>query len=179
MNYKDDKDYELIAELYELGYYIDPSGNVIGKRSRRLKIHTGTSGYQQVNVYKKGKQKTYLIHRLVALKYIPNPNNLPEVNHIDGDKLNNHYKNLEWCTRPANIQHGFDTGLITPPWKGKRGKLHPRGKTVQQIKNGEIIEEFGSIREAGLITGIHRGTIDQVLSGKGKTAGGFHWKYKQ
>lgn len=54
------------------------------------------------------------VHREVALAFIPNPYNLPEVNHIDGDKHNNHVSNLEWVTHQQNVQHSFDTGLKTP-----------------------------------------------------------------
>lgn len=70
----------------------------------------------------------YLIHRLVAIYFIPNPLNLPEVNHKDGDKLNNHVSNLEWCTKSENIQHAFNTGLN----KGAIGELSGNCKLTEK-----------------------------------------------
>lgn len=71
-----------------------------------------TKGYYHVGICGKGKVKTYRVHRLVALAFIPNPNNLPYVNHIDGNKQNNNVSNLEWCTCKGNVQHAKKMGLI-------------------------------------------------------------------
>lgn len=170
---------KLLAEFNKLGYEIYTSGKVRGVRGKFLKLHKGTSGYIQVNVWNKYKQKTFLLHRLLAEAFIPNPNNLPEVNHIDGNKLNNALNNLEWVSRSENIQHGIHTGLIPSPWQGKTGKHHCKSKRVIQLKDGVIVAEYGSGREAARETGICYGTISNVLLNKGKTAGGFSWKYKQ
>ena len=69
-------------------------------------------GYKTVNLTKNKVRKAFSVHRLVAEAFIPNPEGKPEVNHIDGDKLNNNYANLEWCTRRENLQHAYDTGLV-------------------------------------------------------------------
>jgi hypothetical protein len=66
-----------------------------------------------VSLWKNGSCRTYLIHRLVAMSFIPNPNNLETVNHKDGNRHNNHVDNLEWMSRADNIRHGFTTGLYT------------------------------------------------------------------
>lgn len=170
----------LIAEiLQESGYAIFNDGTILGKNNKSLKLHKGTSGYLQLNI-NTPKTKSYLVHRLVAELYIPNPDELPEVNHKDGNKLNNKSSNLEWCTRSQNIQHGIDNGLIPSPWKDKFGNKHIRSKTTLQIDiNGDILNEYGSAREASRITGINYGTISNVLIGRGNTAGGFKWKYKE
>lgn len=70
--------------------------------------------YRTVSAMVNGKQKHFLVHRLVAEGFIPNPKNLPEINHIDGNPANNRVENLEWCTRGANAQHAYRTGLINP-----------------------------------------------------------------
>lgn len=168
---------KLIAEF--MGYKICSDGVIIGKYGKSLKLYTGSSNYLQANLYSKGSSKTFLLHRLLAICFIPNPENKPEVNHIDGDKLNNELSNLEWVSRSENINHGINNGLIPSPWKDKKGKDHTRSKITLQINSdNEIVNEFGSAREASRITGINYGTISNVLIGRGKTAGGFKWKYK-
>lgn len=67
-----------------------------------------------MSVYVDGKQKQFYVHRLIAEAFLPNPDNLPEVNHIDGNPANNRVENLRWCTRAENAQHAFRTGLINP-----------------------------------------------------------------
>lgn len=168
---------KLIAEFRELGYDVFKNGMVRGVSGRLLRIHKNKNGYIQVNTWNNNKQKTFLVHRLVASAFIPNQDNLPEVNHIDGNKQNNNVTNLEWCTRSENIKHGINNGLIPSPWKNKKGKDHIRSKNVYQIYGGKVINEFGSAREAARESGICYGTISNVLIGRGKTAGGYYWSY--
>lgn len=168
---------KLIAEFGK--YRICSDGTVIGQSGKVLKLHKGTGGYLQLNAWTNGKQKTYLVHRLVAELFIHNPENKPEVNHKDGDKLNNRVGNLEWVTRSENIVHGIDSGLIPSPWEGKSGEAHPTSKAVLQLDAaGNLMNVYGSAREAARLSGVNYGTISNVLIGKGKTAGGFIWKYK-
>ena len=70
------------------------------------------NGYVYVYLYNNGVYKNVRLHKLVAKTFIPNPNNLPQVNHKDGNKLNNHVKNLEWCTASENIKHAYKLGLM-------------------------------------------------------------------
>ncbi|MEC1155035.1 NUMOD4 domain-containing protein [Cytobacillus horneckiae] len=81
-------------------------------KEKILKPISDRKGYFQVGLCKNGKAKMFLIHRLVSVAFIPNPNNKPEVNHKDGDKINNYASNLEWNTSRENIKHAFDTGLM-------------------------------------------------------------------
>jgi hypothetical protein len=75
-----------------------------------LKTVKGKTGYKVLSVYN-GKHKTFKLHRLIALAFIPNPDNKPCINHKDGDKLNNSIENLEWVTHSENNKHAFDNGL--------------------------------------------------------------------
>lgn len=87
-----------------------PSGTRVMK-SVVLKTRIGTTGYFMVDLSKEGKSIKHRVHRLKAKAFIPNPNNYPEINHIDGDKLNNHLLNLEWCTSSQNRLHAYKEGL--------------------------------------------------------------------
>lgn len=110
---------------YEGLYEIDKKGNVyscLSNRSRRKGILKpcvrNTGGYLYVNLYDlHGKPHKHYLHRLVAQSFIPNPNNLLEVNHIDGDKSNNSVGNLEWCTSRENTRHAYKKGLQIPKYK--------------------------------------------------------------
>jgi hypothetical protein len=95
-------------------YQISCNGVVINSKGVELKCSPFNHGYSRVGLSKNNKQKFFLRHRLVAETYIPNPNNLPEVNHKDGNKLNNHVNNLEWCTCSENHLHAFKLGLHKP-----------------------------------------------------------------
>lgn len=80
-------------------------------------------GYMDVGLTKDGKSKMWSVHRLVAMTFIPNPFNKPDVNHIDGNKLNNHVDNLEWCTKSENMQHAMKLGLWDPKYSGYRSAV--------------------------------------------------------
>lgn len=86
-------------------YYISKNGEVF----KRIYGRETSGGYLSAHI-RKGKD--YKIHRLVAQTFIPNPDDLPQVNHIDGNKMNNCVDNLEWCSQSHNIKHAYDNGLI-------------------------------------------------------------------
>jgi len=94
-----------------LGYSISESGEVISRFGRQIKQHTSSAGYARVELWSGGFGRKYSVHRLVADLYIPNPEGKPQVNHKDGDKLNNDKSNLEWCTRSENQLHAYRNGL--------------------------------------------------------------------
>jgi hypothetical protein len=81
-------------------------------KERILKPAIGTRGYLQNELSTNGNRKNWALHRLVALAFIGNPENKPQINHIDGNKINNHIDNLEWVTRKENMEHAWNTGLF-------------------------------------------------------------------
>jgi len=96
---------------YEEIYSITRDGKVYSLYKKEYKNLVTRRGYLSTTLWKNGKGSSSSIHRLVALAYIPNPENKPQVNHIDGDKSNNIVSNLEWATRSENVKHAYDTGL--------------------------------------------------------------------
>lgn len=122
----------------------------------------GWHGYVWVVLCKNGKTKTHSVHRLVAIAFIENPNKLPAVNHIDGNKENNAVYNLEWCTNHENQIHAARNGLL------------PNSKKVVCIETGEVYQSSG---EAERATGICGRNIRSACCGKYKTAGGYRWKW--
>ena len=120
-------------------------------RGRELK-------YVAVTLTKNGKSKAHSLHRIVAEAFIPNPDNLEEVNHKDENPKNNCVENLEWCTHQYNIEYS-------------------KSKRIAQFKNGNKIAEHKSIAYASKLTGISRRAINNCLKGWSKSAGGYCWKY--
>lgn len=131
-----------------------------------------------------GKRKTPTIHRLVALAFIDNPQNKPQVNHIDGNKQNNHFSNLEWATNQENHNHKLIMGLNVSlsgdehytHTKEKYNNYHHGWIKVQQLDlEGNVIREFKSMKEAAEHVGIHYTSISKAIS-KNKTSCGFKWR---
>ena len=93
-------------------YEISNYGNFRNNKNRILKTNINARGYTYCNISTKNVITKIKIHRLVAKNFVDNPLNKDTVNHIDGNKLNNHYSNLEWLTRKENIQHAFKNNLM-------------------------------------------------------------------
>ena len=137
-----------------------------------LKPHiAGKSGYQYVALSIGDKPKYCRVHRLVACAFIPNPDNLPEVNHIDEDKSNNRVDNLEWVTHIQNEHHGT---------KIERGARTRDRRPVEALnEKGEVVARYDRIADAAKALGISISTIWQVCNKirNYKTAGGYRWRY--
>ena len=93
------------------GFKARTDGTIIGKRGRPMKGHVDRCGYREVLLSENGKTNNARVHRLIAETFIPNPYNLRDVNHKDGNKLNNNISNLEWASHSSNVKHAYDNGL--------------------------------------------------------------------
>lgn len=175
---------------FDNSYEISNKGNVLSKYSyygnkylskidnpHLLKLTIHNNGYRMVNI----KGKKYLVHRLVAQAFIPNPNNYPCVNHIDGNKLNNNADNLEWCTYKHNWKEAVKLGLIKPNYNSSINKI--RAKKISQYDlNNNFIKEFnGSVEAEKELKNngikVNNANIRKVCNGERKTAGGYKWKW--
>lgn len=119
-------------------YDVYEDGRVYSYYINRFLIGDNVQGYTQYTMWINKKRKRYKAHRLVAMLFIPNPNNYPVVNHIDGDKSNNNVENLEWCTQYHNNKHARDTGLNNiPKSNSERWKdADFRARTSKHISEG-------------------------------------------
>jgi hypothetical protein len=117
--FRDILGYEGLYQISSCGIVLSVRGdNLIGTRNRKsirevraVSQQLNYRGYPKVGLCKDKKRTSHRVHRLVATAFIPNPENKKEVNHIDGNKANNHYSNLEWATHSENVKHAYDTGL--------------------------------------------------------------------
>ena len=156
-------------ENYEGLYQISNKGHVksLYKGSERiLKLWDNGRGYLRVQLTKENTSKHIRVHRLVARAFIPNPYNLPEINHIDENKKNNSVENLEWCDRRYNVNYGTRNERVSR-------------KILQYSKSGEFIREWQGAREVERVLGIANSHIIDCCKGRYKSAYGFIWKYKE
>lgn len=167
--WKDIPNYEGYYQASTLGrirsmdhYAMHSRGNTtVHRKGRIMKTSSNPDGYLSVLLSKEGKSTTYRVHRLVAMTFIPNPNNLPIINHKDLDKTNNVITNLEWVTQQENCLHAILNGH-SPEYKQKRKIYCTNTNTV-----------YATIRDAAACTGVPRSTISRVAHNGGCTRTGF------
>ena len=157
---------------YEGLYQVSNKGNVrslhYGK-IKQLSIVKRSNGYLMVSLWNKMKRKHYLVHRLVAEAFIPNPNNYPQVNHKDENPINNSVDNLEWCTSKYNNNYGTRNQRMF--------NNMPKYCVVKYDLNGNYIAEYLSIKIAARENNISDSNIIKCCKGQRKTAGRYIWKY--
>lgn len=153
-------------------YQVSTLGRVISftrKGSRILKPFQ-KHGYLYVALTRNGKRNDFRVHRLVAEAFIPNPDNLPEVNHKDEDKTNNRVDNLEWITPKENANYGNRNRAISQKVKKAVARVDPH--------TGKDLEVYDSVTEAAsYIGGASKAHISDCCKGKRKTSGGYKWRY--
>ena len=160
-NVNNSKEKEIWKEIqgYEGEYEVSSHGRVRNLRTGRiLGGGYGNHGYKQIKL----KGKKYLIHRLVALAFIPNPDNLPYINHIDERKDNNDISNLEWCTASQNQRHS----------------AHQKSCKINQLTlDGELVKVWESSHQINRETGYNQSYIIQCCKRKIRSAYGYRWEY--
>lgn len=144
---------------YEGLYEVSTKGRVRNKKTNRILGGAYNQfGYKRIIL----KGKKYLIHRLVALAFIPNPQNLPYINHIDENKNNNDISNLEWVSASYNVSYS----------------IHNQSCKIKQLdKCGNLIKIWDSIKQIGRETDYHQGNIINCCKGKRRSAYGYCWQY--
>lgn len=152
-------------------YEVNESGEVRNANTKQvLKLQRNKrNGYLYIygTDSRIGKRRSYLVHRLVAQAFIPNPDNLPQVNHIDECKTNNRVSNLEWCTNEYNNS----VGTV----RKRQGEAHRR--PVISIKDGIEVKRYKSIGEAAKDIGVDITAVSYAVRGHGRKCRGLEWRY--
>lgn len=158
------------------GYYqVSNKGNVRSITCNRckgvvLKQQLSKKGYNRIRVgLPAGEKFSFSVHRLVAKSFIPNPNNLPQVNHKNGIKTDNRVENLEWCTRSYNVNYGSRIE------KQRKALIKP---VVAYSKAYEFVKEFDSLVDASKFAKVDATNISRACRKEGRISGGYLWKYK-
>lgn len=161
---------------YEGIYQVSNLGSVrslLFNKTKILKQGCATNGYLFVNLWKNKKARPHRIHRLVAEAFLPNPNNLPCVNHKDETRDNNILENLEWCSYSYNLSYGSRAEKCIATRNARKG--HSAEKIVLQCDmQGNVIKEWKSLMELSR-NGIRRARIQECFSGKRKVYKGYLW----
>ena len=152
-------------------YEVNQFGEIRNKKRKQiLKPLVNPNGYCYVcfNIF--GKRKRFAIHRIVANAFIPNPDELKEVNHKDYNKKNNCVQNLEWVSSSQNKKHAYL----------KEENHVSRGKKVNQYSlDGEFLQSYNSLQEAAVAVGGNFSAISNCCNGKSKSSNGFIWKFSE
>jgi hypothetical protein len=179
--------YEGLYKISEYGDVVSLPRNGTIKSERLLKQQM-TKGYKSLKLCKNDIVIRYMIHKLVAKAFLKKKRGSQCINHKDGNKLNNHYTNLEYTTFKENTIHAWKIGLcekarerIRKYSTGRNGELNGKSIAIVQIdiKTKKVINQFVSATFAATETGINRQTISRCCSGTRKTAGGFMWAHSK
>lgn len=173
--WKDIKEYEGLYQVSNLGNVRSLNYNR-QKITKQLRPYKNIRGYWVVSLFKNNKQKTKMVHRLVAESFIENIENNIIVNHKDGNKNNNCADNLEWCTPQYNIKEAFRMGLNKP----RKGTEHHLSRKVKQYDlDGNFIRKWDCFRDIERELGFKHSNISACCNGKYDKMYGYRWKYAE
>ena len=133
---------------------------------------TMSQRYLYVKLYKNAKPRTIRLHRIVAEAFVPNPMHKPQVNHINGNRLDNSVGNLEWCTSSENLRHAYKTGL--KDIEDSMRKI--RKKVLQLDMDGNAVREWRSMSDAARELGLQVSNISHCCKGRIRSTGGYRWE---
>lgn len=189
--WKDIKGFEGLYQISNQGR-LRSLDRPVKQRSNSIQVKKGKliiqsknhKGYPLANMSKENKRYSRATHRLVAEAFIPNPENKPQINHIDGNKENNYVDNLEWLTAKENTKHAMENGLMKPCFNNAKKASDIARNINKKIvdmydKDGNYIRSFNSLVEAEEKTGAKQKGISEVACGRQKTTGGYVWKYPE
>lgn len=152
-------------------YLVDDKGNIFSKRfKKKLTPKNNWDGYHRIQIWKNNKCNMVSWHRVVAETWVPNPDNKPYVNHIDGNKTNNNPSNLEWCTQKENIQHAWEKGLSNYKSLSYLGKVDYFGN------DGKLITTYDCIRDAATDLKMSYFTVNKNIYNNGKLRNGNYFR---
>lgn len=165
---------------YEGIYQASNLGRIKSIKTGKIRKNVQYGLYLSIQLCKNGKNKLHYVHRLIALTFIPNPSNKPQINHINGIKTDNRVENLEWTTQSENVIHAIKIGLKTEEQVNKsvNAMKKKNSKVLLQIKNGKIVGRFKSAREASRLLHMSCGAISMCANGQFQTMYGYEWRYE-
>lgn len=177
---------------FEKYYLVSNTGKIYSIRSERLLKQWKRLGYMRVNLSANGRRESWAVHRLVALAFIPNPEQKPTVNHINEIKDDNRVENLEWATTFEQNIHGTRLKRVRQHTDYKARKIdysvvaskhdyrsmgEKFSKPISQFNGSKLIKTYPSLRQASKESGVSISHICACLKGRYKTGGGWIWKY--
>ena len=144
----------------EKNYEISPDGIIRNIKTKKIKSqYIGSTGYYMITISHNNKSKPHRVHRLLMITYKENPKNYKEINHIDGNKLNNSIDNLEWCDHLANMKHAFMMGLANNTGE-KNGRAKLRSENIPVIR--KLLNDGLSQYKIAKIFNVSRSTIMNI-----------------
>lgn len=182
--WKDIEGFEGLYQVSNLGRvkalkrsFVIGNGGIVKHEENILKERKYKSGYCYVGLYKNGKEKKFKIHRLVAQAFIPNPENKPEIDHVNTVRDDNRVENLRWCTRKENFAN---------PITHERRKINIEilhslkyKPVLQYSKEGILVARYDSATHAARLNGFSQQNISHCCLGKRKSASGFIWCFAE